>query len=174
MPDYRNLAEVCRNDTESAVVLLRVPQVCASMKERAILSSSCRVLWSVKLRSIEPMWLFSCRYVIGVLFMFTGFLQIDKEAGQFDTIWENKTDTQDTVLEQFWSRPWYIYLDLLLVYKTTLILWKNADLITVYNDLKCEKKKLTCASIVTLQRNMHYIYNLLFFPLLVSNTVGSC
>lgn len=43
------------------LVLLRVPHVCASMKERAILSSSCRVLWSVKLRSMEPMWLFSCR-----------------------------------------------------------------------------------------------------------------
>lgn len=50
-------------DTELCVslVLLRVPQVCASMKERAILSSSCRVLWSVKLRSMEPIWLFSCR-----------------------------------------------------------------------------------------------------------------
>lgn len=44
-----------------AFVILRVPQVCASMKERAILSSSCRVLWSVKLRSMEPIWLFSCR-----------------------------------------------------------------------------------------------------------------
>lgn len=68
---------ICLSGAARAFIVPRVPQVCASMKERAILSSSCRVLWSVKLRSMEPIWLFSCRYVMGVLFMFTGFLVID-------------------------------------------------------------------------------------------------
>lgn len=56
-------------------VLLRVLHVWVSINDKAILSSSCRVLWSVKLRSMEPIiLLFSCLYVMGVLFMFTGFL----------------------------------------------------------------------------------------------------